>query len=454
MLLAVITALTHARAPGLLGDSDTREILSQIRERSDPWSWFFGDWPLANHFYRPVSTLTFEIDNALYGGAAWGYGLTNALLGSACILLLFWLVRELTSSPWQSAAASSLFGVWHLTGGGTPGAWLISAAGWLSLIGLFRGGSRTLAASSFLTAQWLASEFGAMFHLRPQVLDWIPGRTASVMAVFCLASMASYARFERIGAPRRAAPAAGAEDRPPTRSTDPREGERRPAWPWLILALAGLALALGSYEQAVMLPALLLAVAVWMAVKGRKPRWALHLGFWGMLAGYIALRAAILPREASGYQSQQFRDGPGVGLDIAAYLFPAAGQWIPIRVSLESLPFSLLTEGIYAAVAIAGGSLLFWGLAWKSRRFWLILGACLMSGLAFLPMAWLKGFGHYHYWPNALRALFLMMAAQAALSAALSAASPRAIRAPKRQRPASGSLPHPSGSDPDSSTEG
>ncbi len=443
LLLAVITALTHARGPGLLQDTDTRVILAKIRERGDPWSWLTGDWPLENHFYRPISTLVFELDNALYGDAAWGYGLTNALLGSACILLVFWLVRELTSSPWQSAAASGLFGLWHLTGGATPGAWVIGAAGWLALAGLFRGGSRPLIAAAFLSSQWLASEFAAMFHLRPQVLDWIPGRTASVMAVFCLASMAAYARFERIGAPRRAAPAAGAEDRPPTRSTDPREGIRRPAWPWLIAAFAGLALALGSYEQAVMLPALLLAVAVWMAVKGRRPRWTIHLGFWAMLGGYIALRAAILPREASGYQSQQFRDGPGVGLDIAAYVLPSAGQWIPIQVSLESLPFSLLSGGIYAAAAIAAGSLLFWGLAWRSRRFWLTLGACLMSGFAFLPMAWLKVFGHYHYWPNALRALFLVMAAQAVLAAALSAASPRAIRAPKRQHPAAGSLPRP-----------
>src|SRR5947209_6221642 len=66
-LLAVILAcvpilLSHVTTHQLLQDSDTAFLLKTVRERQAPLSWFTGDWPLGNHFYRPVSTLTFEMD--------------------------------------------------------------------------------------------------------------------------------------------------------------------------------------------------------------------------------------------------------------------------------------------------------------------------------------------------------------------------------------------------------
>ncbi|MBL8040960.1 MAG: hypothetical protein JNM04_06385, partial [Chthonomonas sp.] len=76
-------------------DSDTHVMVTKIRERHDPVSWFFGDWPLENHFYRPISALSFELDNALYGDSGRGYFRTNAIIAALSVLALAWLVFEL-----------------------------------------------------------------------------------------------------------------------------------------------------------------------------------------------------------------------------------------------------------------------------------------------------------------------------------------------------------------------
>jgi hypothetical protein len=104
----------RAPGPGLLEDTDTATLLRVVQERNSPLSWFLGDWPLENHFYRPVSTLLFEADRAMYGKDAAGYGTTNALLAMACVAALFWFVRELTDRPAFACAAASLFALWHL----------------------------------------------------------------------------------------------------------------------------------------------------------------------------------------------------------------------------------------------------------------------------------------------------------------------------------------------------
>src|SRR4051812_3110536 len=91
--------LAPSRSPLLLRDTDTNALLQATRQRQAPLSWFTTDWPLANHFYRPLPTLTFELDDRLSGNDPSGYGWTNAVLCALCVLALFWLVREMTDSP-------------------------------------------------------------------------------------------------------------------------------------------------------------------------------------------------------------------------------------------------------------------------------------------------------------------------------------------------------------------
>src|ERR1044072_9224000 len=139
VLLALIVSLpvlfARSSAPGLLADSDTAFLFKVIREKKETLSWFAGDWPLANHFYRPLPTLTFELDNGLYGAIPAGYGWTNALLCALCSLGLLWLLAELFRSPVVAAAGAGLFSLWSLGIGESFVLPLFAVAGGCHLVG-------------------------------------------------------------------------------------------------------------------------------------------------------------------------------------------------------------------------------------------------------------------------------------------------------------------------------
>jgi hypothetical protein len=202
-----------------------------------------------------------------------------------------------------------------------------------------------------------------------------------------------------------------------------------------------LALALGCYEQAVMIPGLLFGVALLMRLRGAAVRWSWQAVFWGILTGYLALRMAILPAEASGYQEQQFRSGPGVAISILGYALPCAVPLWNLWNSLEVGWLSLLADtNLRALLSLFTNA----GTILAARRRWLLpLAGWAMSLTAFLPMAWLKHFEHYHYLPMALRTLMVAGLLPIAIELWISAASRPALRAPPRPDPAPGSLARP-----------
>lgn len=452
--------LSRSINPAMLLDSDTAVLLDAIRERQSPLSWFGGDWPLANHFYRPVSTLFFELDARLFGNDAAGYGATQALIAVGCVLALYWFVRELSDRRWLAAVCALLFVAWHFDAGPA----LALAIPWLALGVLVVGGLRRLLMNSWhggppagrpreawrnldfglLAAPLLLAFFGRelMGHpIRHRIVEWLPGRTASVMTLFALLALAAYARYERL----RHRPVAGSDpsdprvadaspfDLPATRSTVISQNTSRAPWAWALGSCAGLALALGSYEQAVMLPAALLGVAVTLSIRGVRPKWSLQIGFWAILLGYLVLRRALVPGEVSGYQAQQFRDGPGVWLSLLDYAFPAAREiraaWTTLGIGIESL----LVSTVYSAAILLAGNLLAIRLALRDRDRFLGIAGYGLSVIAFLPMAWLKPFDHYHYWPMAMRALLVVWLGLVAARLCLTALSPPAVQAPQRR---------------------
>lgn len=445
-VLSCILILSHrASNAGLLQDSDTKVLLEAIAKADNPWVWFAGDWPLANHFYRPISTLFFELDWRLYGSQAWGYGLTNALLCCACVLLLYWLFREAFDEPWLAAVGAALFGLWHLPASliGWWGGVLLGLAA-SCLVGLFRGGGiaklgHVALAGSALA--FLSENFVANQPLYFRMVAWLPGRTASVMLLFCLASLAAYCRYERLTAGRIAAEPTST-DLPATKGTQVAAPGRAP-WLWLVLSAVCLVLALGSYEQAVMLPALLLGLAILFRCENRRPHWWPHLLFWGILGGYLLLRAALVPREVSGYQAQQFRDGPGVMMDLMWYLFPPYNTLQTAGVSVSGDPLTWVLPSFTWPLLMSLGGAASLLLIWRDRQRWRALGWLLMAVVAFLPMAWLKMFEHYHYWPAAMKAAYLLVLTSILFRAWASAVSPPGLQAPPRRDPAPGSLPRP-----------
>ncbi len=449
LLLCVPLLLTRGHGSGLLADSDTAQLLSSIRARHAPMSWFAGDWPLQNHFYRPLPTLAFELDNALYGDNADGYGWTNAVIACLCLLALFWLLRELTQSPGYSVAACALFSLW--TSG--LGSWLPSAVYVLSgicvIVGFVRhglGGRRYLPGA--LVLFFLATQLEPIsvvrdmnsWSLHQRILEWLPGRTASIMTLFALIALAAYARFERQSARKLAQPATALDRPTATRSTESAAQPKAP-WLWVAIAFVATIAALMSYEQAVMLPAVLLGVAVYWRTRSRVPHWTLHSLFWLALIAYLLLRHALVPSDVSRYQAQQFRSGVNIMRDLLDYALPNFSSSDYFWGSLSLGVYSLFQIGPWWQVFGGAGTIC---TAMQARRNWQLLAAGLgMALIAFLPMAWMKQFGHYHFWPVALRSIFLVAVGKIAWDLLSIAACPPARQAPPRPSPAPGSLPHP-----------
>jgi hypothetical protein len=439
ILAAVVVFASRSTSPALLQDTDTAVALAKIRERHDPLSWFAGDWPLENHFYRPISTLVFEIDNRLYGDQPAGYATTNALLCALCVLLAFWLFRELTDRPLLSAAATLIFAEWHLGKLDVAGS-VLQLLLLVALVGgVLRHGFRiSRYAPAVLVLMAAQTWFNMAAPIRGRTIDWIPGRTATTMTVFCLIALAAYARYERLGAERvKATP--GPLDPPATRNTEIAQGKGSAGW--AALSLVALTLALGSYEQAVMLPACLLAVACAFRWRGYRVRWGWQAPAWALLVGYLILRTVLIPREVSSYQDQQLRFGPGVYLTLVDYVMPSLGTLWALATSFEGGWLGLMTSApYYALLAFARDAVT----VVKARRHWVLaLAGWGMSLLAFLPMAWLQPFDHYHYWPLAMRALFVAVLGWIGVELTVTAWSPQGTSAPPRPGPAPGSLPRP-----------
>jgi len=464
VLACVPIFLSRSSDPGLLTDSDTSVLIKALNVRHAPLSWFGGDWPLENHFYRPVSTLSFEFDNAVHPNNPGGFGLTNVSLVIGCVFLLFWFLREITDSPLVSCLSASLFSFWvcgKYFGALSAGLGYLSDFAAVILIGslilfLVRKVERKpagdqwkralLAASAALLLYYAAFEVEAsgvtvmLSQLPWRMLLWLPGRTASVMTLFALLAMASYARYERISAER--APAeATSTDVPATKGTV-LVGKPRFAWIWCVLACLGVALALGSYEQAVMLPTALVGVAVSLKLRRYRVRWAWHAAFWLILVLYLVLRNQLLPHGVSQYQRQQFRHSGAVIEAIMGYAFPALMPlWHVIAASgsvIELLSVGQFWTAVLRIVADISSSVTV-----IRKRFALALTGYALSVLAFLPMAWLKPFGHYDFWPMAMRSLFTVTLCWVAIERLINAVSPLSLQAPPRQSPAPGSLPHP-----------
>lgn len=440
-VLAVLS--TRSQDPSLLQDSDTRALLTALRERDDPWSWFTSDWPLQNHFYRPLSALSFECDWRLWGDRAAGYGWTNAVLAAACAVALAWLVWEVFRTAWQTVAATLLVTIWLRDSGHAISPLFFWAAGLVLVASLALRGRLNWCLPAAAGLWYLGVEMAGISHLQTRIVGWLPGRTASLMTLFCLLAMACYAKYVTSG-PRAAPPIEPKPtDPPPTKSTRPASPPARHRWVWLTASLVCGALALASYEQAAMLPVVLIPLAWMLKQRGYRVTAGPVVGFWILLAVYLAARHAFVPWEASDYQMQQLRTGPGVRLSLFEYWVPGALALQPIWLQLELGLGALWIPQFYSELSrfVSFGATVWMVSVSRARTD--VIGGWLMSGLAFLPLAWAKHFDHYHLWPMALRAVMVVALLSVAGSAVVNAVSRPAVQAPPRRDPAPGSLPHP-----------
>lgn len=380
VLLCMVVVLASAgNSPGMMLDTDTIGILRGIDERRNPLSWFVTDWPLQNHFYRPISTLAFELDNWLHPQSAAGFGRTNALLAALTLPGLFWLGRRCLGSSLWAALGLGIFTFW-LVRAWVPGLggwlWMAAVAGPLIMVCVGKWPWRRgfeIAIVGIVAAFMIGP---TTIDLPHRMLQWIPGRTASTMAFFAIPALV----LAIIGLEKK-------------------------CWRWGIPALLCAALALGSYEQAVMLP-FVLGLLAWLVL----PQGELRTRTWLvpgliLLAAYVAIRTTTVSSEISRYQNQQFRFGPGVWLSFADYSFPPVRE-LPSWIGMfDAGPGILLLGDFYdfpIRMSLGVVTLLILWRADLVRTFISLWGAAFLS---MLPMHFLFPFGHYHYLPMMFQAL-------------------------------------------------
>jgi hypothetical protein len=121
-----------------------------------------------------------------------------------------------------------------------------------------------------------------------------------------------------------------------------------------------------------------------------------------------------------------------VALSILDYAFPAGHALLQGWSTLDLGWDALIVPALYVAVIGLASNIAAIPSVKAHRSGYLILGGYVLSILAFLPMAWVKHFDHYHYWPMAMRAIFVVGLGLAAGSGCLRTLSPPGVQAPPR----------------------
>ena len=123
VLLACALACVALAYSGVLGggyvwDDHTLIEDEPIVQELQPLPDYFGRTFWSNpeqfsprHFYRPLTTLSYAIDQQIWNGNPFGFHLTNLLLHLGCVTLVFLLARRGGASAAAAAIAAGLFGL-------------------------------------------------------------------------------------------------------------------------------------------------------------------------------------------------------------------------------------------------------------------------------------------------------------------------------------------------------
>lgn len=443
LCLSLVCWVFQGRDAFALRDTDTQSIIAGLNHHPGLGYWWHHDWPLGNHFYRPLSTLLFQFDLGLHAQNDLAWIQTNALLVALAVASFGWFVAELSDSISFSFLCTALFVTWIIGLGAnlTPLFWIVALC--VFAVGLGRHGlSGRLYLPAVFVWIWVAYECQGIADLFFRSEGWIPGRTATSMTTLAFVSMAAFTRYCRLGPMKNSEPVSTALDLPATKSSVEADNlsPKGRIW-WLLLALIALAGALACYEQAVMVPALLGMIALYWHFRHRIMNWATAIPVVGILAAYIAAHLAFVPHEASTYYNWQKQPATMAVRSLQRYfLFPIT-QFEKLRVVASGgILVWLFIDPWIAAMNFAASITA----AWQAQRKGLLCGfGWLGSTLAFLPMAFYKDFSHYHFWPMAIRTIWVVGLGSVAVELTVIAASPRACQSPLRPHPAPGSLLHP-----------
>lgn len=378
--LGPLTPFDQLDMPEILGAIDARGGL-----RSCPM-WFVDDWPLGNRLYRPVTACSFAVDRALFGDWAPGYRIVSMvfLLLTACLIAR--LVREMGGGRGAGALASMLF-LMQVTGGPYPFSSAGPAFWYLAGLALTLLGGAALYQRLFGTNRWLPALFvgaGTLIYVVmfdrwniPNAIRWIATRTVVLCTFFTVASLLLLVRHLKTG-------------------------RRSLAWACLVCA----ALAVGAYEQGIVIPALA-AAFTWAFTAQRQgeaslspprqsatgwSRWTLVAACVAVAIGYWMVRREVLGPSPGVYEAVVFRRSWARVWAWLRYALPPVEAWFWWRwvdaegsfwLNAAFWQAMLVQLGLIAAVVSLCGT---WRTAWP---FWW------WRAVAFLPMAALRPLDHY-----------------------------------------------------------
>ena len=381
---AVVTALSALAHVEVLGywftGTDTLTLIETSRARSLGEAAALFVRPLmagsafaeSALFYRPIASLSYAVDYAVWGTTPFGYHLTDLLLHAGATLLVFLLVREVAGGAPRFPAVRSR---------------RAPAARGTSFFPVAVGGVAAL-----------------LFGLHPLTVEVVPtpARRQDVLATaFVLLSLLLFVRGVR--------------------------SRRRPL---AVASAVAYLLALGSKETAAVLPAL---AAIWYVAdsfsRGVDLRSFLARGVEAFLplavatVGYLAVRLAVLGG-IGGYVGRAPRQVPAAQI-VTRYarslLYPVDVIDLALGVQVPVVPNGLallaavgLLLGVAAAVRAGGIRPLV-----RSRSGVLLLTFGLWPAV---PLALFIGSGRY-----AVRSGYLSLPAVAAVLAALSCAAARGL---------------------------
>lgn len=311
-------------------------LLIRFLGENPPWqdlaSQFISPWLgiSAIKFYRPVATLLYGLEIAVFGGHPLGYNVIHLLVHVVNTLLLWAIVRKL---------------------------------------------GRTLGGNGGTLMPFTAALLFAIYPLHPNAVVFSASFATLFGAAFLLASILSYQRF--------------------------RESGSAGAWAG---AMAFFGCALGSYEAAAVLPALLAAYDHLVATRITPARRHLsllpgYLPFFGVLGMYLLLRRWIFGVFVGGYDEYSQRllalQVRQMALDLATsvhqFHLPMYDRW--------PVPWTVAAS----CTVLVGAPLAFWLLRGRSAgsnqaRLWLFSWAWILlnqAPFAFRPSV--PGNGRYWY---------------------------------------------------------